>query len=230
MLKLESPKEVYQEYLKHFGLQGGRRVVYEYFRDNYFEPIPKMNREDVIKEYKKLIPGRVYTYNYDPLYPDNLSFLDKRPIILCIKEDINKNTKNHVHLGINFNFVPNKVRLNLLEVLFKSFEKLIMQDANRRIKDRQGRVTPIFKPNFDYYGVLEYLWNTVAKSGFKFALRNYVFSQMDNVKMVDYDLWGLITFLESKDITGASFGQIHKLYWTQKNKDLGNPKYKGHSR
>ena len=70
------------------------------------------------------------------------------------------------------------------------------------------------------------MWNSVGNTNYRFACRNYIFDRMKNIKTVDYSDWGQILFLESRDITGASIGQIYKEYYDSKHKKTKQKKQK----
>ena len=217
----ESPKVVQENMLKLFGMHRAQKITYEYFNDSYFRPTPSNDKEDIIKNLKHLLAGRMYTFQYDPLYKDTLSFYDERPIMLCIKSYIHPNTKNRLQMGINLNFIPMEIRMFLLETLWKAYKPIIEVDIRRRTYDGKiqpvGRQTKLFTDTYDFMAILDYLWQTMAKSGWRFALRQYIWDRIYNGKFIDYDDWGYTTLIDTKDTVGESIEQIHKIYWKKKN-------------
>lgn len=214
-----SPKLAMDQYLSKYGLMGARKKVFEYFNNEYFMPIPNQNVETSMS-YKGLIPGRMFTYKYepDPLNIDRMDFYDKRPIMLCIKEGIHKNTGNYLQLGINFNFIPYEIRISMLDKLFVAYKNFILFDVQRRAgNDANTRITPVFTDSYDFYGVLNWIFQSVLKSGFKYALRLYNWDRMDNVKLIDYNEWGLLGLLDARDIVGKTPEEIHHEYWSYKH-------------
>lgn len=215
MSELKSPLETYNEYHKEFGMLRGRKNVFEYFLDSYYKPTPKLKQKQV-NTFKQLFPGRIYTFKYNPLYKDSLDYYDRRPIILAVKSFNAKTTKNNITVGINLNFIPNKVRLNMLQVLFRSFKQIIDTDVRKRQNDNySGLPTFLFSPTYDYYGLIQYMFETIVKSGYKYAIRSYIFTRMNNISFIEYEDWGLIPLIESVDINGASTSEIHSAYWNQ---------------
>jgi len=220
----ESPLTVQKDMLKEFGWGESIHMAYEYFNDNYFAPRPGGGKEDIALQYKKLLPGRMYTFQYDPKYKDVLSFYDNRPVILVIKSYIHENTGNNLQLGVNLNFIPKEIRVFLLEKLWQAYSKMIEADIKKRSKPddsgelrTDGRQTLLFTKNYDFEKLLDYLWDTLSKSNWKFALRQYIWSRISNGKFIDFDDWGLSTLIDTKDTMGMSIGQIHKLYWSAKS-------------
>ena len=88
--ELEDPTLVLEKLMADSGRDGAGQAAYKYFTHKYFRPIPNETSEP-IKRMQMLIPGRFYTYKYDPLYKDKLDFYDTRPIMLCIKTYIHPN-------------------------------------------------------------------------------------------------------------------------------------------
>lgn len=216
---LISPLNFYKIKENIEGWEKSGHNVYKYFMKEYFKPV-KNPRTDIITNFKFLIPGRIYTYQYDPLYKDVLDFYDKRPIMLCIKNYIHPKTKNNLQLGINLNFIPKEIRVFIIESIWKSFKKIIERDLEQRELDQDPKLrqTMLFTDTFDYYGLLEYLLGTVAKTNWKFAIRQYIWERIDNAKFIDYTDWRYISFLEAKDLVGISERELLKIYWKDKNR------------
>lgn len=212
-IKIKSPTETYNEYHKEYGILGGRKKVFEYFMDTYYKPVSK--RTENSDTNTKLLLGRIYTFKYNPLYKDVLDYYDKRPLILVIDSFQAKTTKNDIMVGINLNFIPNKVRLNILQVLFKTFNTLITNDAKRRELDKyENSPVPLFSSSYDYYGLIQYIFETIVKSGYKYAIRSYIYTRIKTPNLIEYKDWGLIPLIESLDVIGSSVSDIHSAYWS----------------
>jgi hypothetical protein len=225
MSELKSPLETYKDYHKEYGMLKGRQNVFEYFLNSYYKPTPKLKQRQV-NSFKQLFPGRIYTFKYKPLYKDVLDYYDKRPIILAV-DSFNAKTGNNITVGINLNFIPNRVRLNMLEVLFKSFKRLIDNDLRKRKNDKyNGLPSYLFSSNYDYFGIIDYIFQSIVKSGYKYAIRSYIFTRMNNVSFIEYEDWGLIPLIESSDIVGSTTSEIHSAYWKKSLKSNDKKKKK----
>lgn len=216
---LQSPREKILQMRTDFGWDKSQNIAYEYFLSEYFTPTPN-DHSKLVKDYKALMAGRIFTFNYDPIHKDSLSWYDRRPIILAIKNHVNTNTGNFLQLGLNFNFIPPEVRTFILELLWKTFRKIITKDLREREEGELiGRQKLLFTDNFDFLGLLEYILDTIGKTNFKFALRQYAFSRVSNAKFVDYLDWNLIPLLKSRDLIGISSRELIKKYWNKKLKN-----------
>ena len=227
-LFLNGPQKFWKTYGSKKGMFGGRQKVYEYFKEEYFMPI-KNEAADLGRYFNFLIPGRIYTYKYWPQHADKLAYYDRQPMMLCLKHYIHPNTKNNLQVGINLNFIPPEIRVYMIDQIVKGFKNMILQDIEHRKNDTgRERNLLLFTDNFDYYKLLDYLLETVLRSGWKFAIRQYIWENADNIKMVDYADWMLIPFIFSKDFVGASPEDVYQIYWDSKRKGELN-KRKGHT-
>lgn len=221
--KLEhlNPYNVYMDLIKNNGLFQAKKHAYDTFNEVYFNRQPN-EHSMVLSRFKDVLKGKFYTFNYlNPLNKDKLEFYDRRPIILVTNTEYYAPTKHHLVTGINFNFIPNEVKIFMIDKLFKSFEKLILSDI-RRNKDNERMPIPkdLFNPNFDYYGLVKYVFNTLLKSNFNFAVRKYIWNKSSFIKNIDYEHWGYIPLLDSKMTVGLSIEQIYQLYWQERNKKI----------
>lgn len=198
--KLLTPGEVYRSMAyRRGGLNRARLESYEYFDDNYFN---KGNYN------KKLIPGGIYTFNYDPISKDILDFYDKRPIIISLKSDFSKNTNNWIETGINLNFLPYREKIQTLDVLYTAYSKKIEDNIDREEEDPER----LFFLEKDYMKILNSLIYKIAKTEYKFAIRNYIFTRMKNKSKIEYEDWGLVPLINSETLMGLSLNEVHKEY------------------
>lgn len=218
--EFDSPLKVSENINEELGWESAQQFSYERFLNKYFTYKPN-DYSKIVQRFKFLIPGRLYTFKYDPLYKDKLDFYDTRPVILCFKNYIHPTTGNNLQLGINLNFIPSDMRLFVLEAIWKVFEKMIKQDlAGRKPKEGSipNRQKLLFTDNYDVYGLLDYILQTIGKTGWKFAIRQYIFERISNLKWIDYIDWGYIPLLRAKDLIGISERELAKLYWSEKNR------------
>jgi len=214
-----TPLSVTKQLQEECGWANTSAKTYKYFNKKYFKPVTN-NRTEIIRRFKYLIPGRIFTFDYDPLYKDELDFYDKRPVMLCLKAYKHKGTKNNLQMGINLNFIPAEMRIFILEGVWKIFKQIIERELKERdpTVENVGRIKLLFPKNYDVFEVLDYILEIVGKTNWKFAIRQYIWERIDNAKWIDWEDWGLIPLLHSKDLVGVSERKLIKLYWKDKNR------------
>jgi len=168
------------------------------------------------------IPGMVYTFIYgepDQIFlkpgqnnqPEDLSkrFIDLIPLVFCMNIDTNR------FKGINFNMLPSNVRLDFLDEYYHVFEDFMEREAsllsehdkiaiNRRFLEyvKSGRGQNMIK-----------LFNRSMGANFNYAYRSYLVNKVSRLRMIEYNEWVYIPFLEPKNaFRRLSHRQIHDLY------------------
>lgn len=209
---MDSPFLSYKQNLKNSNYRKESKTL---FIDKYIKDIPeknpfKLNENFLAKKSKKLIPGKIYTFVYDPLYKDVLSYYDKRPILLLHSVKKAK-TDNDIISGINLNFLPEKVKVTLLNQFYVLFKSEIDKDIDNIWENKLSfimKAITLFKNWLQTKRIFEKHPNI----NFSFAYRNYIISRMDELKLIEYDDWEILPFLESKEIIGASLIDIYNSY------------------
>lgn len=217
---LDSPISVFKDYVKEFGHNKARRLVYEYFLDRYYKPSAGFDESLLLRKFNQIQIGRIYTYTYtNPIYKDVLDFYDKRPTLLVLNAEYYEPTKHFLITGINLNFIPLITKLRILEIYQKSFRKMITADINRRTNQTitLTPVKPLIAKQKDFYRILNYIFKLV-KPDYHFAIRRYWWLKMNFIQNIDYDDWTLLPLLETRDVVGATISEIHSNFMKQKNK------------
>ena len=188
------------------------------FLDKYIklgnEPNPFLLDENKLinGDISKIVPGKIYTYMYDPKYKDVLSFYDTRPIIFAEKIELNKNTNNVILSGINFNFIPPIYKVAMLSKFYELFKVEIEKDESNLWEDKFiiiGRIIAFLK----HWLSKKLLINSNPNLNFGFANRNYIITRIKNLRVIDYDDWELIPFLISREIIGKTLPEIYTEYY-----------------
>lgn len=212
---MKEPKKVYQALVKKHGLKSAKTVVYNEMKNKYFEFQPDIY-DKLIFAFKDYQPGKIYTFNYkNPIYKNILEFYDRRPIVLVLGKEYNRNTKHHLVLGINLNFLPDKVKANLLDIIYKEFKTLIDKDIALKRKKKE-RSKNIFRTDVKIYPLMKKLLNEIGKIGFEFCIRKYEYRRMQLVRSVDFEDWGKVALIDSKDTVKKSIEEIYQIYWSWK--------------
>jgi hypothetical protein len=216
---MESPAAAYN---KNKGDIKMRQGAYMYFFEKYFkdpfkdEGFLDSRERFAAKKIPSFIPGKIYTFQYDPMYKDMLDYYDKRPIILCCGQ-WDASTGNTIVTGINLNFLPEIARVNTLEYYYKSVE----EDLNMAYKKTMetDQVSFIRKAIIVLQDVVKMfnVFNRAGQIGYQFAMRNYILgARMQKVSLIEYDDWEWLPFVQTKDIVGKSLKEIQHEYLVQK--------------
>jgi len=219
---MKSPAKAYQDNKRSNPKM--RSEAYSFFFNKYFkDPYHDKGFLDTTerlqaKNLKQFIPGKIYTFQYDPLYKDILDYYDKRPIILVCGQWVAKSTGNTIVTGINFNFLPEIAKVNTLEYYYQSVKDDL--DVAYKITTESDQVSFIKRALIVLQDLVQTfnIFNKAGQIGYQFAMRNYIVSnRIKQPVLVEYDDWEWIPFLQTKDIVGKSIGEIYKEYIEQKN-------------
>lgn len=153
-----------------------------------------------------LEPGKIYTFRYNPLRPDNLSYYDRNPLVLIV--DRRKlNDGGYIDIGVNLNFLPLQAKTYLIDRLKFAYGLYIKGNTF---------LTP---NNANKQGQLPINWfiakRLLGKAG-KFALRSYYPNRRSNTYAFSYEKWVDLMYLNVEDIEGANLNQIYKIYRNSK--------------
>ena len=219
-MEMESPAKSYQSNKDNVEM---RKNAYLYFMKKYFkDPFKDDGFLDSTerlsgKKMKRFIPGKIYTFRYDPLYKDILDYYDKQPIILCCGQWDAETTGNTIVTGINLNFLPEIARVNTLEYYYQSVKEDLNMAYSKTMQTNE--VSFIKKAILVLQDVVKSfnVFNRAGQIGYQFAMRNYIVGgRMQKVSIVEYDDWTWIPFIQTKDIVGKSLKEIQHEYLVQK--------------
>jgi hypothetical protein len=218
---MESPAKKYQENLRERPEM--KKDAYSYFFEKYFkDPFNDTGFLDTTERIAaanlgQFIPGKIYTFQYNPVYKNILDYYDKRPIILVCGQ-WNAGTGNTIVTGINLNFLPEIARVNTLEYYYQGVKDDL--DVAYKETERTNNVSFIKRAMLILENIvgLFNIFNRAGQIGYQFAMRNYIIGPgtMRQVTLIEYDDWEWIPFIQTQEIVGKSLGEIHKEYLEQK--------------
>jgi len=206
---MKSPLEVYKEQDNKGKL---RKEAFQFFNEKYFKkPFQEhgfLETEErfAVRKMKTFIPGRIYTWKYNPLYKDFLDYYDTRPMVLVHSQFVAKNG-NMIVQGLNLNFLPEKARVQTLEYFFRTFQTDIEEAEKRANQDKPGFLRTAWKYLTDWYFTIK-IFNKQAKIGYQFAYRNYLLTQMRQPVIIEFEDWEMIPYFIPKEFKGKSVGQV----------------------
>ena len=102
----------------------------KWFDDRYvnkkIDDLPE-KKEDIV-----LIPGKIYTFSYDPITKDQMQFFSYMPINLILGYKISE-TGNIIPYGINLSFIPPSVRIKVLDAVVRVWGNNIIKNNEELI-------------------------------------------------------------------------------------------------
>lgn len=168
--------------------------------DKTLEPIER--KDDIL-----LIPGKIYTFAYDPSdeYKDKSKFFSYMPINLILGQKLTK-AGNLLPYGINLSFVPPSIRIKILDQITRIWNSDIIKPNIERIKE--GKFTIHEIPIF--YDVAKKI---LDGSGFEYAIRSYRYERFGNMpSIISYEDWHKICYFHLKYVAKMQIRAIYVMY------------------
>jgi hypothetical protein len=166
------------------------------------------NMEEFTKN--KFIPSMFYIIMYakadQPEILGDNEFYDVAPLIFCT----NVNDKSIT--GINFNFIPSNYRALILDTISESSKNFYDNVNNSNINSLQANIN-LGSALLSEQGLKGFLLYIQAKTKIDLSpcIRSYKISNIVNSRLIEYDEWGYIPYLNFKDsVRGASIASIQK--------------------
>lgn len=210
-----SPSEFLQE-LRGRGISDStlRSASEKWFINTYVKRNTKPFEQDSFGAVLQV--GKIYSFDYsDPKYKEELDFYSALPIMLCIGHRKTKDGKVNP-IGINLTFMPPKIRLAYLDIVWKKFDTLIIRGNIRKLmegKDGRQRLLPLF------YSVNKMIARNL---GWEFAIRSYIPSRIKTEpEIITYTDWWKLCVFTNKFLEKKNIQEVYYLY-----KKAMNPDYK----
>jgi hypothetical protein len=213
-----SPLEAYRKEKRKDQL---RKEVFLEFNEKYFRRpfedtgfLDTIERMDV-RKLRYFIPGRIYTWQYDPLYKDFLDFYDMRPIVLVHSQFVSK-AGNMIVQGLNLNFLPEFARVQTLELFYRTYERDLIQAEDSINKEQIGLLKNAWNFLTDWYFTIK-IFNEQAKIGYQWAYRNYLVPRIVQPVIIELEDWNMIPYFNPIEFKGMP----PALVWSEylKNRD-----------
>lgn len=151
-----------------------------------------------------LIPGKIYTYDYNPKWRDVLEYFDRRPMILSLGHFKAGNTV--LEMGLNLHFLPPKVVMKVMELTWKVYDLKLRRNIEYLMKEDWNQVPlPLYRNARKIYEI-------IGHTNYKFAIRHYLRNRMKDLQIVEYTDWKYVPLLDTKWVMGATRQQIWQMY------------------
>jgi len=200
-----------------------RKEVYPYFNEKYFkkpyqvlDDLFDTNERVQAQKLRFFLPGRIYTWKYDPLYKDFLDFYDTRPIVLVHSQYVAETTGNMIVQGLNLNFLPELQRAQTMEVFYQIFKADIKGAEQMIEKEQIGVMRNAWQFLTDWYFTIK-IYNQQARIGYQWAYRNYIIPRITSPVLIEMEDWHYIPFFVPKEFKGKAPAQIWSEYTSHKS-------------
>lgn len=204
-----------------------RKEAFPYFQDKYVKDpfsaywIIEQQERFKAQKLKFFIPGRIYTFAYNPHGTNILDFYDKRPMVLIIGQYVSSSTGYNIVQGINLNFLPEAAKALFLDTMINSFGKAYDEADKMSDKDQVALMQSISSLITNWY-FMTGMFDKKAKIGLQFATRNYDLARMTQPVLIEIEDFPMIPYFTPKEFVGKSPAFIYQLYLKSKIKILND--------
>jgi hypothetical protein len=208
-----SPLEAYRKAKNKDEL---RRDAFPFFNEKYFKrPFEEYDFLDtdermLIRKLKFFLPGRIYTWQYDPLYKDILDYYDKRPMVLVHSQFVSKEG-NMIVQGLNLNLLPEFQRMQTLELFYRTYKKDIDQAEDDIDRNQIGLLRDAWKLLTNWYFTIS-IFNEQGKIGYQWAYRNYILPRIARPVAIELEDWNMIPYFVPKEFQGMPPAKVWSEY------------------
>lgn len=151
--------------------------------------------------------GKAYSFVYDAKFKDKLNFWDLMPHLMIPLTYFKRKDRKINVVGINFSYIPPKIRMAVLDKIVKTFSSMII-DPNIEMIDKYQFHSLSNMPLF--YDIAK---NILKGSGFEFAIRSYIYTRISiEPKVITYEDWWKVATFPSKYIKKLGIRAIYYLY------------------
>lgn len=185
--------ETYKEFISYYGgTSKAQSISKEKINEKY------LGSGEYQVSHSPLWPGCFYMFNHslkmDPmeLQSKDLNYIDTQPIILSLGGD-----KNKKEIGLNLNIIPSKIKLTIIERLWKTYNSIIEQNAGQSF----GKWKKISDLNINKIESIS------GGLNLDFAINKFKPSNIKKLKLIDYnDIVLFVHFYQKKIIFRNNYG------------------------
>lgn len=109
--------------------------------------------ERIVYDHKKILPGKMYLFRYNPLHKATLAYYDILPLVFPVER------YRDGFLGINFHYLPIQMRILLLDRLKPFHVNASRMDETTRIRLSYNLLTSFARLNIVQPTLHRYLYN-----------------------------------------------------------------------
>jgi len=144
----------------------------------------------LVKTNERFKRGKIYMFKYvDPKTIKNMKSWDANPVVLSMGQDDHGND-----IGINLNFLPNQLRLKIMDKIMEAYAvniKAAIRGRNKGNAKAQAQVIGLYYNN---------LVRVLSRVGFNHSVRTYITGRKSEQYVLSYDSWPKVTYLNVAEI------------------------------
>lgn len=200
---MESVSKRYKDYIK---ASGGKNKAEREALSWLTEAAKDRTNEELVELQSShvFMPGKMYMFQYNAkTYLDPLPYFDTKPTIISL--GVNTNVKPFIEIGININYLPDKVAEKFLNKLAEGFDSQLNESTRGRKSysaDSQDALRinySIIKPLIEAYHL-------------GFAVKNYIPTRKGKIKSISYENWHKGILIDQDGFKGATRAKVHRDY------------------
>jgi len=211
-----------QNYRAQKGKDKLRKDAYPKFEAKYVKR--PWEEYDFLEDQERLLarklnffmPGRIYTFQYDPLHKDWLSYYDKRPIVLMHSQFTSK-AGNLCVQGLNINFLPELARVQVIDIFMQTFKQDIAEGQKKLAKNQIGIYRLAWQTLTDWFKTYK-IFGQGGKIAYSFAFRNYIIGRIKQPVLVETEDYEMLPYIIPKEFKGKSPQEVWSLYQKEQPK------------
>lgn len=180
-------KDLIRNYVQESGGQGKAMIASK----KWFKKAKVDSKDNtLVKTSERFKRGKIYTFRYlEPQSIGRLKEWDRNPVVLSLGQDDHKND-----IGINLNYLPNALRLKILDKIMSAYASNIENAMRGRNKGNAKSQQQLISLNYDN------LAKVLVRLGYKESIRTYKNHLKAEQYVLSYDAWARITFLNVGEI------------------------------
>ncbi len=175
--------------------------------DEWFKTVGKSSGDKSIQSYSgPFQPGKIYIFRYEnPVTKESLKQWDANPVVLSL------GTVDGTDVGVNLNYLPQNVKLQILDKIYKNFSSKIEEQVAKAPGEAKKQ-KPIL--SFNASTIQSFL----DKAGLGYAIKRYVTNLRKNTKAVSAEGWKYVPLLNLVQIKKTDIRKVQSGYSKYINK------------
>jgi len=175
--------------------------------DEWYRTVGKSNGDKAIQSYSgPFQPGKIYIFRYEhPKTMERLEQWDANPVVISLGR------VDGLDLGININYLPQNVKLRVIDKIYKNFQSKIEEQETKKPAQAKKQ-KPIISFNEDT--IIKF----ISDAGLGYAIKRYVTNLRKGTKVVSAEGWKYVPLLNLAQIKKTDIRKVQSGYSKYINK------------